>query len=34
MDLVYVALTVLMWGLMVLLVAGFRRMEPPQGGRP
>ena len=33
MDLVYVAGLVLLWGLMALLVRGFRKLDPPQGGR-
>jgi len=34
MDLVFVALLAGLWGLMVLLVKGFERLERPQGDRP
>jgi hypothetical protein len=34
MDIVFVALLAGLWGLMVLLVKGFKRLERPQGGRP
>lgn len=34
MDLAFLALAVALWGVMVLLVAAFRRLERPQGGRP
>ena len=34
MDLVFLGGIGLLWLLMVLLVAGFRRLEKPQGGRP
>ena len=34
MDIVFLACVALLWGVMVLLVAGFRRLERPQGGRP
>jgi hypothetical protein len=34
MDIVFVGLLAGLWGLMVLLVKGFKRMERPQGGRP
>ena len=33
MDLVYVAGLALLWGLMVLLVLGFKKLDKPQGGR-
>jgi hypothetical protein len=33
MDIVFLAAGALLWGVMVLLVAGFRRLESPQGGR-
>ncbi len=34
MDIIFLACVALLWGVMVLLVAGFRRLERPQGGRP
>ena len=34
MDIVFLALAGLLWGLMVLMVWGFRKLERPQGGRP
>lgn len=34
MDIVFVALLAALWGLMVLLVKGFKRLERPQGDRP
>lgn len=35
MDIVFVAAAAAcLWGLMVLLVWGFRKLEQPQGGRP
>lgn len=34
MDVVFLAGVALLWGVMVLLVAGFRKLERPQGGRP
>ncbi len=34
MDFVFVAAVAGLWGLMVLLVRGFRKLEKPQGGRP
>ena len=34
MDIVFVALLAGLWGLMVLLVKGFERLERPKGGRP
>lgn len=34
MDLVFLAGIGSLWLLMVLLVAGFRGLEKPQGGRP
>jgi hypothetical protein len=33
MDMVYVAGLALLWGLMVLLVLGFKKLDKPQGGR-
>jgi len=33
MDIAYVAGLVLLWGLMALLVWGFKKLEKPQGGR-
>ena len=33
MDIVYVAGLALLWGLMVLLVLGFKKLDKPQGGR-
>ena len=34
MDMVYVAGLALLWGLMALLVSGFKQLGQPQGGRP
>ena len=34
MDLVYVAGLALLWGAMVLLVRGFKKLGQPNGGRP
>jgi len=34
MDFVYLAAVGLLWLVMVLLVAGFRKLERPQGVRP
>ena len=34
MDLVFVAAMAGLWGLMVLLVWGLKKLEKPQGGRP
>lgn len=34
MDMVYVAGLALLWGLMALLVLGFKKLDKPQGGRP
>lgn len=34
MDIVFLGGAVLLWGVTVLLVAGLRRLERPQGGRP
>jgi hypothetical protein len=34
MDIVFLTGIALFWGAMVLLVAGFRKLERPQGGRP
>lgn len=33
MDMVYVAGLFLLWGLMALLVRGFKKLDQPQGGR-
>lgn len=33
MDIVFVAASLGLWGLMVLLVRGFQKLERPQGGR-
>lgn len=33
MDMVYVAGLALLWGLMALLVLGFKKLDKPQGGR-
>jgi len=33
MDFVYIATAAGLWGLMVLLVWGFVKLEQPQGGR-
>lgn len=33
MDIAFVAGAAALWGLMVLLVWGFRKLERPQGGR-
>ena len=34
MDIVFLAAVAVLWGVMVLLVWGFRKLERPQGGRP
>ena len=34
MDIVFLLAAALLWGLMVLLVLGLRKLERPQGGRP
>jgi hypothetical protein len=34
MDIVFVAASAGLWGLMVLMVWGFKKLEKPQGGRP
>ena len=34
MDVIYLALGGALWGAMVLLVLGFRKLERPAGGRP
>ena len=34
MDFVFIAAAAGLWGLMVLLVGGLKRLEKPQGGRP
>ncbi len=33
MDLVFVGAMALLWGVMVLLVRGFEKLEGPKGGR-
>jgi hypothetical protein len=33
MDMVFVGGVVLLWGVMVLLVRGFEKLERPKGGR-
>ncbi len=33
MDMVFVGGIVLLWGVMVLLVRGFEKLERPEGGR-
>ena len=33
MDLAYVAIAAGLWGVMVLLVVGFQKLERPPGGR-
>jgi hypothetical protein len=34
MDIVFIAASAGLWGLMVLMVWGFKKLEKPQGGRP
>jgi hypothetical protein len=34
MDFVYAGACVALWGAMVLMVWGFKKLEKPQGGRP
>ena len=34
MDFLFVAVAAGLWGLMVLLVQGLRKLEKPHGGRP
>ena len=34
MDIVFLAAVAVLWGVMVLLVWGFRKLERPQAGRP
>ena len=34
MDIVFLLAAAGLWGLMVLLVWGFRKLERPQGSRP
>ena len=34
MDIIFLGLAAGLWGAMVLLVWGFRKLERPQGGRP
>jgi hypothetical protein len=33
MDIVFISVAAGLWGLMVLLVWGFRKLEKPQGAR-
>lgn len=33
MDMVFIGGIALLWGVMVLLVRGFEKLEHPQGGR-
>ncbi len=33
MDVLWIAGLGLLWGVMVVLVAGFQKLEKPQGGR-
>lgn len=34
MDIVFIAAVAALWGLMVLLVWGFKKLEQPARGRP
>ena len=34
MDIVFVAAAAGLWGVMALMVWGFKKLEKPQGGRP
>jgi hypothetical protein len=34
MDIVFIAAAAALWGLMVLLVWGFKKLEKPVAGRP
>jgi hypothetical protein len=34
MDIVFIAASAGLWGVMVLLVWGFKKLEKPQGARP
>jgi len=34
MDIVFIAASAPRWGLMILLVWGFKKLEKPAGGRP
>ena len=34
MDIVFIVASAGLWGLMVLMVWGFKKLEKPQGGRP
>ncbi len=34
MDFVYAGACIALWGVMVLMVWGFKKLEKPQGGRP
>jgi hypothetical protein len=34
MDLVFAGTCLALWGAMVLMVWGFKKLEKPQGGRP
>jgi len=33
MDVMYIGLAAALWGVLVLLVMGFEKLEKPQGGR-
>lgn len=34
MDFVFAGIGFALWGLLVLMVWGFKKLEKPQGGRP
>ena len=34
MDIAYLVCAAALWGVMVLLVLGFKKLERPHGGRP
>jgi hypothetical protein len=34
MDIVFIAAAAGLWGVMVLMVWGFKKLEKPAGGRP
>jgi hypothetical protein len=34
MDLIFLGGMAVLWGVMVLMVWGFEKLEKPQGGRP
>ncbi len=34
MDFVFIAIAAALWGVMALLVRGFEKLQPPEGGRP